>query len=203
MDEFGDVAALEWLLQQLRQNGDIAEQARGQLIRHAGNRLETLTRRMLRQYPRLRRWEQTADVFQNAVLRLHRALETVRPESIGQFYGLAATQIRRELIDLARHHFGPLGPAARHHSDGGNELAHAATPAERTGEPATLGEWTEFHEMVQQLPDDERTVFDLLWYEGLSQVEAAKVLSVSDRTIKSRWRNAKIHLKSLLDGELP
>ena len=34
---------------------------------------------MLRDYPRVGRWEQTDDVLQNALLRLWRALEDVRP----------------------------------------------------------------------------------------------------------------------------
>src|SRR5688500_16433430 len=93
-------AHIQKWLEQLRPGDPAAcRQARDELIRHACARLEELTRRMLRHYPRLRRWEQTADVLQNALLRLHRSLETVRPGSAGQFYGLAATHIRRELID--------------------------------------------------------------------------------------------------------
>ena len=88
----GHTAVLGRWLERLR-DGD--EAARSEVINHACQRLEALTRRMLRHYPRLRRWEQTGDVFQNAVLRLHRALATVRPESASQFYGLAAAQTRR------------------------------------------------------------------------------------------------------------
>ena len=110
----GHTAILGRWLERLR-DGD--EAARSEVINHACVRLEALTRRMLRHYPRLRRWEQTGDVLQNAVVRLHRSLATVRPESPARFYGLAAAQIRRELTDLARHHFGPEGAAAHHHTD--------------------------------------------------------------------------------------
>jgi hypothetical protein len=41
--------------------GDVA--ARDRLLERAGQRLLALTRRMLRGYPHLRRWEQTDDVF--------------------------------------------------------------------------------------------------------------------------------------------
>ena len=44
------------------------EVARCRLLESAGQRLMKLTRRMLSNYPHLRRWEQTDDVFQNAVL---------------------------------------------------------------------------------------------------------------------------------------
>jgi RNA polymerase sigma-70 factor (ECF subfamily) len=188
------------LLERLRE-GD--EAARSEVINHSCVRLEALTRRMLRYYPRLRRWEQTGDVLQNAVLRLHRSLATVRPESPAQFYGLAAAQIRRELTDLARHHFGPEGAAAHHHTDGAEQGDNpVGSKADPGGEPSTLTEWTDFHDKVQLLPQDKREVFDLLWYEGLTQAEAAQVLGVTERTVKNRWRSAKLELQRLL-GEGP
>jgi RNA polymerase sigma-70 factor (ECF subfamily) len=204
----GHTAVLQRWLEQMRQNDEaVFHEARSQAISHTAGRLEELTRRMLRHFPRLRRWEQTGDVLQNAVLRLHRSLAAIRPESARQFYGLAATQIRRELLDLSRHHFGPQGAAAHHHTDGadnveGTDDRIAATEAP-TGEPATLAGWTEFHEKVQSLPDSDREIFDLLWYEGLSQEEAATLLSVTVRTIKNRWRNAKLTLRQFLDNESP
>src|SRR5262249_34636348 len=166
-------------------------------------RLERLARMMLRRYPRLRRWEQTGDILQSAVLRLHRALVEVRPPSVGAFVALAATQIRRELIDLSRHHFGPEGTAAHHHTDpphdGPGPAENAAAPG---GEPATLLEWAEFHEQVARLPGPERQAFDLLWYDGLTQKEAAAVLGVTERTVKNRWCAAKLLLaESLGRGE--
>ena len=60
----GHTAVLERWLERLRQ-GD--EAARQEVIAHTCQRLEALTRRMLRRYPRLRRWEQTGDVMQNAM----------------------------------------------------------------------------------------------------------------------------------------
>jgi RNA polymerase sigma-70 factor (ECF subfamily) len=202
----GHTAVLGRWLVRLRQGDEAAaEEARGEVITHTCGRLEALTRRMLRHYPRLRRWEQTDDVLQNAVLRLHRSLATVRPETAAQFYGLAATHIRRELIDLARHHFGPEGAAAHHHTDPDGQAGEAGPVGGKqdpAGEPATLAEWTEFHEKVQRLPGPEREVFDLLWYEGLTQAEAGSVLGVTERTVKNRWRSAKLELQRLL-GEGP
>jgi RNA polymerase sigma-70 factor (ECF subfamily) len=48
-----------------------------ELFRHMGGRLERLARKMLRGFPAVRRWEQTADVLQQASLRLLQALQTV------------------------------------------------------------------------------------------------------------------------------
>ncbi len=53
-------------LQALLDQGD--EQAYEELLSIASSRLHKLARKMLRDYPRLRRWEQTDDVFQTAAL---------------------------------------------------------------------------------------------------------------------------------------
>src|SRR5690348_11525341 len=74
--------------------------ARDELIRGFQGRLELLARKMVGRDPRVRRWVDAEDVLQNALLRLLRALETVRPESTRAFFGLAAEQLRRELLDL-------------------------------------------------------------------------------------------------------
>ena len=52
--------------------------ARDELLAHAVDRLTRLTRKMLRDFPGVHRWEETDDVLQNAVLRLCRALEEVQ-----------------------------------------------------------------------------------------------------------------------------
>ena len=158
----------------------------------ASTRLQKLTRRMLRDYPRLRRWEQTDDVFQTAALKLHRSLSEVKPESVRQFFGLAATQIRRTLIDLARHHYGPQGQGARHESGDGHD--HTGTAES----PETLASWAEFHEQVEQLSDDEREVFQLLWYSGITQRETAELLDISESTVLRRYYRARLQLKNAL-----
>src|SRR4051812_38634182 len=88
-----------------------------ELITHAQERLRRLARKMLREDARVHRWEQTDDVVQNALLRLYRALQEVSPDSPQGFMKLAARMIRRELIDLARHHYGPQGAGAHHATD--------------------------------------------------------------------------------------
>ncbi len=75
---------------------------RDRLIHVAVGRLEQMVRVFKRRFPRVSRWEQTDDVLQNAVLRLHRALETVELQDARHFLRLAARQIRFELIDLAQ-----------------------------------------------------------------------------------------------------
>ncbi|MEI8371589.1 MAG: sigma-70 family RNA polymerase sigma factor [Planctomycetota bacterium] len=189
-----------WL--DLMRSGD--SDARRRLIEHACERLRGLARKMLRQYPRVHRWEETDDVFCEAVTRLHRALETVRPELPRDFYNLAATQIRRVLIDMARRYYGPEGIGS-HHDTAAVNLKGNAPPkhdrADLSGEPSGLAEWTEFHEHVEALPEEVREVFNLLWYEQMSQEEAAKVLGVTTRTIRRRWHESRFRLQKACLGE--
>lgn len=168
--------------------------ARDSLLAHASDRLLILTRRMFRGRTGLRRWEQTDDIFQNAMLRLHRALGEVPVESVRHFFNLATAQIRRELIDLGRKHFGPHGIGRNHHTDHqpGDERGGALHAV--ACEPCDLAEWTAFHERAHMLQDQEREVFDLLYYEGISQDEAAAILGCSIRTIRRRWNEAKLRL---------
>lgn len=177
------------------------EKARQALLDHACDRLLRLTRKMFHGYPNLRRWEQTDDVFQNSLIRLHRALAEVQVESVRHFFNLAAVQVRRELLDLAKHHFGPHGIGANHHTDG-QPADDAGGSLHKTGdEPKDAAEWTEFHQHVESLPDEEKEVVNLLWYEGLTQDEAGKLLGISLRTVKRRWHSARTNLYEALAND--
>jgi RNA polymerase sigma factor (sigma-70 family) len=168
------------------------------LIEHACNRLLKLTRKMFHGYPALRRWEQTDDVFQNSLLRLHHALASVEVESVRHFFNLAGEMVRRELLDLKKHHFGALGDAQNHHTDHQPSDDTGGALARVAAEPDNLDRWEGFHAGVDQLPEATREVVNLLYYEGLSQQEAADVLGVSLRTVKRRWQEAKLLLHEVL-----
>jgi RNA polymerase sigma factor (sigma-70 family) len=177
--------------------------ARDALLGAAGERLRQLAHRMLQTYPRVHRWEQTDDVLQNALLRLYRTMKDVPPQSVADFLRLAALNIRRELLDLSKHYYGPQGQGAHHLSLGPDQQSMPEPAGQSSLDPGSLTVWSEFHEQVERLPDEERAVFDLLWYQGLTQVEAAEVLGVNERTIKRRWQAARLKLHDALHGEVP
>ncbi|MEZ5943243.1 MAG: sigma-70 family RNA polymerase sigma factor [Planctomycetaceae bacterium] len=181
--------------------------ARDGLLRVAEHRLMILTRKMKRGYGKVGRWEQTEDVYQGAIMRLHQALVETEINDLQHFLRLAALQIRRELIDLARKHQGAGGFAGNHASQAGVMPGDASQvpfdPAELTHDPAAVQEWGEFHEVIEQLPEEQRSVVDLLFYHGMSQDEAAEVLATSVRTIKRHWRAARLTLFEKLGGALP
>lgn len=181
--------------------------ARDQLLNTACDRLTRLTRKMLGRSPDVHRWEETGDVFQNAAVRLCRALDSQRPATVREFFGLAALQIRRELVDLARHYKGPEGLGENHASQAlGNQSTGGSPgggyqPADSTCDPQKLAEWAEMHECAANLPAEEKEVFELLWYHGLSQEDAATVMNVSARTVKRYWQSARLLLHEKLGAD--
>ena len=202
-DPLGHTTQLQnWL--ELMRSGD--KLARDRLIEYTCGRLRLLTRKMLRGSPKVHRWEETDDVFLAAVTKLHRSLEVVQPESARDFYNLAATQIRRVLIDLARRYYGPEGLGANYESaamDSDDKVLARYEKVDVEGKPGSLMEWTEFHAKVEELPEEQREVFGVLWYGGLSQKEAVEALGISERTLRRRWRSARVFLYEAMNGARP
>ena len=79
----------------------------------------------------------------------------------------------------------------------------AASAPDTTYDPGRLAAWAEFHDAVGSLDEADRELFDLLWYQGLTQAEAAAVLGVTERTVNSRWLAARVRLGDALGGQLP
>lgn len=183
-----DTVLLHRWLERMRAGDTVA---RDELLRALCDRLERLARSMLRRYPRVRRWEETGDVLQNATLRLLRALQDIQPTSMRAFFGLAAEQMRRELLDLAKRHYGPHGLGTRcaaslTPADGAPSAS--ADVADPTDDPEDLEQWCLFHERVAQLPTEEREVVGLIFYHGWSQAQVAELFGVDERTVRRRWK---------------
>jgi RNA polymerase sigma-70 factor (ECF subfamily) len=194
------------------------------LMARSFRRLKRLAHFMLPDNDRLRRWYNSDDVLNAAYMRLHRAILAVKPTSPRSFMNLAATQIRRELLDLARHEFGPEGPGAHHASAPISRLdlnpkgqkgkarpagdqeprkkpARAAQP--NPSGPATQARWNDLLQHIQEsLSEEDRELFDLLFTQDLKQEEAAKIIGVSVPTIKRRWREIRLQLHKLTHLDL-
>lgn len=198
----GDSTYIEVCLVRLRA-GETA--ARDELIRPTVRRLERLAHKMLRgQFGRIGRWLDTGDVLQSATLRLWRALGEVVPESPLHFHRLAARFVRLELLDLARHYYGPQGVGANHESQREGDRSGTAAADDQPGPvvpPSQALEWADLHAAVQALPEDEAAVTDLLFYQGLTQDEAALLLRVDVRTVQRRWQRARRTLGELLAAD--
>ncbi len=175
------------------------------IVESAISQLEVIAHRLLRRYPTVSRWEQTDDVVQNAAIRLHRALQAIDAADVRCYAALAATQVRRELVDLARHHGSPASDASRHETsgwrrDGGQAVDEAVAPVESSVE---MDSWERFREAVKDLPQAERELFDLVWHLGLSQAQVADVLGCSVRTVKRLWCSVKTQLRTAVGDHPP
>ena len=189
-DKLGTLSLLDHLAR--FQAGEKA--ALDQLLRLISDRLEGLARAMLRGFPLVRACAETGDVLQNALIRLTRSLREVRPPSTADFFRLAAEQIRRELLDLARYHRRRTGVG---------EALLADAPDPNAPIDHELDRWQALHEAVEQLPADQREVFSLTFYHDWTQAEIAQLLGVSDRQVRRLWRAACLRLNELLGGDLP
>jgi RNA polymerase sigma-70 factor (ECF subfamily) len=196
-DSSFDTVQLHHYLDHLR-DGDA--EATDAFLRRVCGRLERLAHGMLRSFPNVKRWVDTGDVLQGALMRLLHTLRATQPESTRHFANLAALHIRRELLDLARHYRNRHDPPA-----GGSANGHE-TPeiADQNNDPATdLDRWSAFHEEVDRLPAEEREVIGLTFYHGWTQAQIAELFGVDERTIRRRWRSAALKLKEILGDRIP
>lgn len=190
-------------LEQLN-NGDLA--ARDRIVEVCGERLRHLTHKIISRYPGVRRYDDTDDVFQGAIMRLHRALGqmALAGESPRSLMALGAIQIHRELVDLARRYAGPSSYQANHGTNvfhDGDDARHFVDDAAVEEEP--LDRWERFHAAVEQLSPEQKEAFRLVWYLGADQKTIAAVMGCSERSVKNYWRQARDAVKAALGGEPP
>jgi RNA polymerase sigma-70 factor (ECF subfamily) len=181
------------------------DSARVRILEICNDRLRELSHRLMGKFARVRRWNDTDDVAQNAAIRLYRALGDTVPASTRGLMGLMVTQIQRELLDLARKHSGPMSYAFNHETnirdatDGHIFKVEEAAEGEDSDEELPIERWEQFHEIVEKMPEDLREPFKLIWYLGLDLRAAAKTLGCSPRTVGRRWQEALEMVRGSLD----
>lgn len=173
------------------------DSARVNILEVCNERLRELSHRLLGKFAKVRRWDDTDDVAQNAAIRLYRALAESVPDSPKGLMGLLATQIQRELLDLARKHSGPMSYAANHGtnvrdgSSGGEYIVEGVADGTGQDEEIPIERWEIFHQAVEGLPEELREVFRLGWHLGLDREVIGKALGISVRTVSRRWQEAR------------
>lgn len=195
MSDHEDSEDLQTYLDQLRAGDTTVYAALWDLV---NERLTVLARRMKRgSYRKVGSWEQTEDIAQSARVRLIRALKENVPATTREFYGLANLQIRRELLDVIRRNEGRTveRPEVRSLFPGYDRSDEDAY------DPQQMAIWLEFHEYVERLPQKDREVVELLWYQGLTQEDAANLIGVDKSTVKRRWREIREKLGDIIPNE--
>jgi RNA polymerase sigma factor (sigma-70 family) len=168
------------------------------LVDRSVHRLQVLCTHLLyRHYPRLMQPPvnlQPDELLSAVVERLLKALREARPQTVRQFFALANQHMRWELNDLARRLDSE--PAAR-------ELHEGIVPSPPSSVSKLSPDGLRMLEAVENLPEEEREVFELVRVQGMTQVEAAEVLGVSTKTVQRRLNRALLILSESLDDLRP
>src|SRR5215469_5666587 len=196
MEEAHTTAAIQQYLVDLGQASghSSAEPLVRAVLARAVDRLRLLCATLLhRSYPRLARAPvnlETDELLGAVVERLLKALEKARPSNVRQFFALANQHMRWQLNDLA----GRLDerPAAAALAESGV----AALPA--SADSGLSPDARRILEVIEGLPEDEREVFELVGIQGLTHVEAATVVGVSQKTVQRRLHEARLLLAERL-----
>jgi RNA polymerase sigma factor (sigma-70 family) len=198
MNDEGSVE-LQGLLDGLRQ-GD--REARRLLLERACERLRRLAGRMLHgSFPELARRHEVDSIVHETWVRLLQALDKSEPPTVADFFRLAALKFRQVLLDMAQ---GERRRAQREvlGLSGADSEGLASSDAGTTHDPARLALWTEFHEKVATLSEQERAVFEMHYYLELPQAEIARVLELHPRKVSYLWIAATEKLGEALDAAL-
>jgi RNA polymerase sigma factor (sigma-70 family) len=134
---------------------------------------------------------QPDELLSGVVERLLKAMRSVHPQTVRQFFALVHQHMRWELNDLARRL--DEQPTLV-------ELDDKRVPAAPSSGSVLRPNGRRMLQAIDQLPEDEREVFELLRIQGLTQVEAAEVLGVCPKTVQRRLNGALMLLgKELKD----
>src|SRR5262245_26982204 len=171
-----------------------AEPAIRELLDRAVGRLRRLSATLLyRSYPRLTQPPlnlETDDLLDGVVAQLLKALRTVRPRTVREFFALASQHMRWHLNDLARRLDEEPSAAAL------AESAIAAPPSSR--ESCLTPDGRRMLSAIEELPEVEREVFDMVRIQGLTYAETAGVVGVSEKTVQRRLNRARLILAERL-----
>jgi RNA polymerase sigma factor (sigma-70 family) len=164
----------------------------------SARRLERLCGNLLhRQYPRLARPPsnlETEDMVGSLVEGLLKAMSTVRPQTVRQFFALVNQHMRWQLNDLARRlDEQPVSV----------ELREDDLIAPSSGGSAITPDGRQMLQAIENLPEEEREAFELVRFQEMTHSEVAEVLSVSTKTVQRRLNRASLLLTRELRHLLP
>ena len=188
MDKESTTAVVQHYLDALA--GDApAEPIIRELLGRSVLRLERLCANLLhRHYPRLTRPPmnmESAEMVGEVVEGLLKAMNTVRPQTVRQFFALVNQHMRWQLNDLARRL--DKQPAFV-------ELREESLVAPASSGSGITPDGRRMLSAIDNLPEDAREAFELVRFQGLTQVEVAEVLNVSTKTVQRRLNRASLIL---------
>ena len=171
------------------------------LLDRSVRRLHVLCANLLyRKYPRLTLppFNLRAEELLGAVVeRLLKAMRTLRPPTVRQFFALVNQHMRWELNDVARRLDEQPDFVELHEEEVADKPSSGS---------ALTPKGLRMLQAIDRLPKEEGEAFDLLRIQALSQAEAAEVLGISVRTVQRRLNRALLllrrELKDLRPGDV-
>lgn len=169
-----------------------------ELLDQAVRRLHLLCANLLyRAYPRLTRPPlslRPEELLSAVVERLIKALRSVRPGNVRQFFALANQHMRWELNDLARHLDQRPPP---------QPIGNGTVTAPQSSAAAMTPDSMRMLQAIEELPEDEREAFSLVRIQGLTFPEASEILGVSTKTVQRRINRGLMLLAETLRDLAP
>lgn len=140
---------------------------------------------------------ETSDLIQEAVIKLI-GQDRVSWQDRAHFFALAATLMRRILVDHARSRWAA-------------KRAHYSVSLSSAGEGLAAAPEVEVLDLdraLERLSEDyprHARIVELRYFGGLALAEISAVLDISDRTVRRDWNFARAYLLRKLqpDGPLP
>ena len=196
VDESRTTAAVQRYLDDLAEvsGNSAAEPVVRELLARSVDRLHLLCAHLLyRSYPRLTKGPfnlSTDEVLSSVVERMLKAMRKVRPASVRQFFALAGRHMRWELNDLARRL--DAQDAALELRESRILVPPPPEPPDDSGATPTepCETLTRILSAIDELPEEEREVFNLVRLQGLANAEAARLVGVSAKTIQRRLKRS-------------
>jgi RNA polymerase sigma factor (sigma-70 family) len=168
------------------------------LLERSATRLSMLCGNLLhRRYPRLTHppLNLSSDELLSVVVeRLIKAMREAKPNGVRQYFALASQHMRWELNDLARRL-----DSERHSVTMDEALIAAFEPSDSQLSDLCKQIFAE----IDGLPAEQREVFELVRIQGLPVSEVAKILNVTEVTVRRRLSRALSGLTTLLDDRSP
>ena len=138
---------------------------------------------------------QPEEMLDAVVERLLKAMRSVRPQTVRQFFALVNQHMRWELNDVARRL--DEQPTAV-------EVREDLVPAPPASSGSVLTpDGRRILKAIDELAEEEREAFGLIHIQGLTQGEAAEVLGISIRTVQRRLNRSLLSLAKELDDLRP
>jgi RNA polymerase sigma factor (sigma-70 family) len=128
------------------------------------------------------------DVFQESMLRIWRKHGTYDPAR-GSFFTWMLSVCKHAAIDMTR------TGAYKRRNQPELEEKHMSKAENRS---APEGENSHLREMINLLPEKQKTLIDMAYFHGYTHEEISISLSIPLGTVKTRIRSALIYLRSLL-----